>query len=164
MARKQVEAGAPATPAEPQATALASWRDGVRTVTVLTPAEAALIFERWGVDPVITEDLTGAAPPTMAQDRIDEIRAVAERPQPYPYPGAKPAGLYSQEPFPPLPELLVRFERRRLISPAYPWWARGFRALIVRYGETPVILIACCMIVAFFFGRTVWSLTYGPAA
>lgn len=158
MAREQAEAG----PAQP--TTQITWQGGARVITTLTPAQAAAIFERWGVDPVITQDLTGAAPPTVAASRIDEIRAIAARPQPYPHPGARPAGLYSDEPFPPLSELLSRLERQRVISPAHPWWARALQALIVRYGETPVILAGCAVFVAFFVGRTVWSLTFGPAA
>lgn len=158
MAREQAEAG----PAEP--TTQVTWQRGARIITILTPAQAAAIFERWGVDPVITEDLTGAAPPAVSASRIDEIRAIAARPQPYPHVGAMAAGVYSEEPFPPLPQLLQRLERQRVISPAYPWWARAFQALIGRYGETPVILASCCVFVAFFVGRTVWSLTFGPAA
>lgn len=140
------------------------WAAGqARVVSELTPAQAAAIFERWGVDAVISEELCGA-PPTPAGHSLDKVRALAARPQPYPYVGEFEARSYVDAPLPSLTDLLLRLERNKLVEPSRPWWARVYERLVQRFGEDLIILAACCVIAGFFFARTVWSLYQAGSA
>lgn len=158
-----------ATPAGP-ATSIVWGVDQAKVVTLLTPVQAAAVFERWGVDAVIAEDLCGAPPPgltTVAHARgmttISSVRAIDAVPAPYPIVGSF-AVSYADPPEPSLTELLQRLERGKLVEPSRPWWARAYERLVQRFGEDLIILAVCALTAAFFFGRTVWSLYRGPVA
>ena len=145
------------------------WAAGrARVVSELTPAQAAAIFERWGVDAVISEGLCGAPPPAPADHALDKVRALAARPQFYPYVGEYEARTYADEPLPSLTDLLLRLERNKLVEPSRPWWARAFERLVARYGEDTIIIAALSGVVAVYFaGSVLWRLaatSYGGAA
>lgn len=123
-------------PPPPRCSTRVVWSTGqARTVTELTPEQAAALFQRWDVDAETAERLCGA-----------------------PY----RTDLYCDQPLPSLEQFLRRLERHKAIEPRMSWWGRAFQSLVARFGEDLIIAAACILIAAFFVGRTIW--TFGGAA
>lgn len=162
LAGNPIPLGAAKTPTTATRIVWGVGANGASVVTEMTALEAAQVFVRWGVAPEIASPLVGAAVPDWRDRPAHGFGDVDAWGQPYPYLGAYVPDSVEHDST--LTDLFRRLEAHKVLTPSRPWWARAYERLVARFGEDLIILAACALTAAFFFGRTVWSLYHASSA